>query len=325
MNKIAYFKSLGLSSKDLGIMYELDCNSRQSNAAIGKKVHLDKSVVGYRINRLIKEGFIKKFYAVIDNGKLGFKGYRIYLKWQFMNESIKEEMIEYLKKAPFTWWIGEISGDWSLGFVVWVKDFAKFERFWFDFLNRYQKQIQKKALAIYVRLYNCNYAFLSPEKIAEHKVQLVGETGTETMTEAEEKVLGIIAENARMPTVEIAKKSSVSVSGVKNALKRLQKKGIIRGFRTQFNDEKLGYSLYKINFYLNSLEDYNKLLETSIANPNVIYVPQSIGFAEFEVEIMARNVPELEEFIKKIMDKYSGQIREYNYFAFTKAHKIRYW
>jgi len=324
MDKIAYFKSMGLDSKDLKIMYELDCNSRQSNAAIGKKVHLDKSVVGYRINQLIKKDFIRDFYTIIDNSKIGYRGYRIYLKWQFINKSIQEEIIEYLKKAPFTWWIGEISGEWSLGFVVWVKDFIKFESLWFDFLGKYQKFIQKKELAVYVKLYNCNYAFLSPEKIAEHRFQITGEHGNEKISKSEEKILSIISENARMPTVEIAKKSGVSLSGVKYALKKLQEKGIIKGFRTQFNDQKLGYSLYKINFHLNSLENYNKLVEFSIADPHVIYVPKSIGSAEFEVEIMARNIGELEQFINKITNRYADSIKEYSYFAFTNTHKIRY-
>jgi Lrp/AsnC family transcriptional regulator for asnA, asnC and gidA len=325
MDDAAYFRSLGLDSKDLKIMFELDCNSRQSNASIGKKVRLDKGVVAYRINNLIKKGFIERFYALIDSGKLGFKGYRIYLKWQFVNEKTKNEIIAYLKKVPFTWWIGEISGEWSLGFVVWVKEFSKFERFWFEFLSKYQKNIQKKEFAIYSKLYNCNYAFLSPEKVLEHKCLATGKEGKEKITKAEEKILEIISDNARMPTVEIAKKTKLSVSGVKAALKKLQQKEIIKGFRTHFNDEKLGYSLYKINFYLNDLENYNKMAEMSIAEPKVIYVPQSIGFAEFEVEIMEKNINGLEDFIKKITGKYSDSIREYNYFAFTKVHKIKYW
>ena len=325
MEKQAYFKSLGLDAKDLAIMYELDCNSRQSNAAIGKKVRLDKGVVGYRIGRLIERGFIERFYTIVDSGRLGYRGYRIYLKFQFVNETIKNEIIGYLVKKPFTWWIGEISGDWSLGFVVWAKDFAKFENFWFEFLGKYQKYIQKKNIAIYSRLYNCNYAFLSPENVLEHKFQVVGEQGNETLSESEEKILHIIAENARMPTVEIAKKSGISVSGIKYILKRLKEKGIIVGFRTEFNYQKLGYSLYKINFYLNSFDDYNKMVETGIANPSVIYIPKSIGFADFEIELMAKNVQEVEQFIKSLTDRYANSIREYSYFAFTKPHKIRYW
>ena len=78
MEKQAYFKSLGLDAKDLAIMYELDCNSRQSNAAIGKKVRLDKGVVGYRIGRLIERGFIERFYIIVDSGRRWLPGHRHY-------------------------------------------------------------------------------------------------------------------------------------------------------------------------------------------------------------------------------------------------------
>ncbi len=325
MADLGYFKSLGLDSKDLAIMYELDCNCRQSNAAIAKKVRLDKSVVGYRISRLLKRGFIERFYTVIDNGRLGYRGYRIYLRFQFIDSKTKGEIIQFLKSRPFTWWIGEISGDWSLGFVVWAKDFGGFEKFWLDFFGKYQRFIQKKALAIYVRLFNCNHAFLSPAAAPEHLFQVVGEQGNESLSKAEEKILGVIAENARLPTVEIAKQAKLSVSAVKYSLKRLQRKRIAVGFRAQFNYDLLGFSLFKVNFCLNSLDDSKKMLETAIANPHTIYIPQSIGFADFETEVMARNVQELEQFIKRFTDKYADNIRNFDYFAFTKPHKIRYW
>ncbi|MCX6799513.1 MAG: hypothetical protein NTW59_05470 [Candidatus Diapherotrites archaeon] len=34
---------------------------------------------------------------------------------------------------------------------------------------------------------------------------------------------------------------------------------------------------------------------------------------------------EAEQFIHNFTDKHSASIKEYDYFAFTKIHKIRYW
>ena len=44
--------------KDRKILYQLDLNSRQSLTTIGSKVRLSKTVVQYRINRLVKNGII---------------------------------------------------------------------------------------------------------------------------------------------------------------------------------------------------------------------------------------------------------------------------
>jgi len=325
MDETRYFKNIGLDAKDLKIMYELDINSRQSNSSIGKKVRLEKSVVAYRIKRLVEKGFIKKFYTIIDTGRLGYRGYRIYLKWQFINEEKEREIIRYLIERPFTWWVGTAIGEWSLGFVVWAKDFEKFEHFWFDFFDKYQSYIQRKDLAIYSKLYSCPYSFLSPSSAPRRKFQIIGSYGNEKISRKERKVLSILAENARMPIVEISQKTRVSISGVKYMIKKLKDRGIIGGFRIQFDNDMLGFSQYKINFYLNDLQMYKNMLEFALAHPNVIYVPKSIGFAEFEAEIMARNVQELEKFIKLMLNRFSSHIRHYEYFVFKGAHKIRYW
>ena len=49
--------------KDRKILYQLDLNSRQSLNTIGSNVRLTKTVVQYRIDRLVKTGIIKNFYT----------------------------------------------------------------------------------------------------------------------------------------------------------------------------------------------------------------------------------------------------------------------
>ncbi|HIH16908.1 MAG TPA: winged helix-turn-helix transcriptional regulator, partial [Candidatus Diapherotrites archaeon] len=72
---------------DCKILYELDCNCRQSNAAIGKKLRVNKNVVNYRIGKLLENGFIDRFYAVVDSPKLGFQTFRVYLKFSILDEA----------------------------------------------------------------------------------------------------------------------------------------------------------------------------------------------------------------------------------------------
>ncbi|OGM02141.1 transcriptional regulator, partial [Candidatus Woesearchaeota archaeon RBG_13_36_6] len=73
------------------ILYELDVDSRQSYKEIAKKVGLSKDAVIYRINKLKKAGIIKRFHTVIDNGKLGFIPFRLYLKLQSTTPEKEQE------------------------------------------------------------------------------------------------------------------------------------------------------------------------------------------------------------------------------------------
>jgi len=318
-----HLRFLGLDSKDAAIMYELDLDCRQSNAEIGRKVRLDKSVVGYRIDKLMEKGLIREFYTVVDYGATGYVGYRTYLKWQFVDKAKEAEIINYLKSRKSVWWVSEITGYWNLGFVFWAKDFTEFEEFWFEFLKRYQGFISKKVLAIYHRLYDCNYSFLCPEKAPHYSI--LGKKGRETLSESDTSILDAISASARKSTVKIAEETGLSVATVKQRIKSMQKRGIIKAFRAKIDEKRLGYSLYKINFFLSDLSNHSKMLEFCLSRPDVAYVPVSIGFADFEAEIMARSNSEVEDFINEFLGKYAASVRSYDYFVFTKAHKVRYW
>jgi len=52
-----------LDSKDHKLLYHLFKNSRESLSFIGKKINLPKTVVKYRIDRLVNKNIIKKFYS----------------------------------------------------------------------------------------------------------------------------------------------------------------------------------------------------------------------------------------------------------------------
>ena len=63
-----------LNVKDKKILLELIQNSRINNSQISKKLHLDKGVVLYRINKLKEDIFIE-FISQINTQLLGFKQY----------------------------------------------------------------------------------------------------------------------------------------------------------------------------------------------------------------------------------------------------------
>jgi len=102
---------------------------------MAKATRLGKSAVSQRITRLEKEGFIQGYYAVIDSSRLGYLSLRVYLKFYKSSPRKETEIINFLLNNKQIWWLGEIQGDWNLGFVVWVKDLYAFRTFWLGFLS----------------------------------------------------------------------------------------------------------------------------------------------------------------------------------------------
>ena len=92
--------SIKLDLKDKKILYELDKNSRQSYSQLAKKVYLSQEATRYRVNRLIQNKVIFKFFTKIDVSKLGLTFYKVLIKFHNINEQKKEEIIHYLVKQP---------------------------------------------------------------------------------------------------------------------------------------------------------------------------------------------------------------------------------
>jgi Lrp/AsnC family transcriptional regulator, leucine-responsive regulatory protein len=97
-------------NKDRKILLELDINSRQSYASIGKKLKISKEVVLYRVNKLVEEKIITNFTCIIDYSQLGIISLRTFLKLKNLEQNLLQNIIDYLKDIPQIGWVVTIIG-----------------------------------------------------------------------------------------------------------------------------------------------------------------------------------------------------------------------
>ena len=121
-----------LDLKDRKLLYELDCNSRQSIQQLAKKVGLSKDAVKYRINRLLKNEIIKSFSAVIDTGKLGFASFRLFLKFYQLSPKKEKEILNFLQKNKNLVWFVQAEGNWNINTWFLYKSLEEMNSFWIE-------------------------------------------------------------------------------------------------------------------------------------------------------------------------------------------------
>src|SRR3989338_5909449 len=85
-----------LDQIDRKILYELDINARQSASQLARKLRKSKETVNFRINRLIKNGIIKGFYAITNTSKFGLYYYKVYLKFKNISSKKSDEILKYI-------------------------------------------------------------------------------------------------------------------------------------------------------------------------------------------------------------------------------------
>jgi len=317
------FEELGLDSKDREILFELDLNSRISVNKLAKKVKLNPGTVNYRIKKLEEKKIILGYYSVVDASLIGFEQFRVYLKYQYINPEKEEELLDYLMKNEMVWWVGKIGGEFDLAFVIWAKNSFEFSEFWKKLMLKYRNLFQKINVSDYTGLHQFNLAFLNPEDKRRKKI-FSGTDKRISISKKEREILKIISSDARTPSVEIAKKLKLTPIQVKYALNKMKKLGLIQGFRLKFNFDLFGLNYYKVNFNLKDLKQYKKLADFALEHENIIYVDQTIGFSDFEIELVASSHKEFIEIIKEMKEKFSEIIKDYDYILYSEILKIKY-
>jgi DNA-binding Lrp family transcriptional regulator len=312
--------------KDKKILYELDYDSRQSFSKIGKKVGLHKNVVAYRIKRLKKQGIIRYFYTVIDSFKLGYNCFRFYIVFRHITPLIRKEIIKYFVNNKYTWWVGSFEGSYDLAIVMWVKDLHDFHTFWEKTLKKYRHFFQKQIFCNYVQLRLFRHSFILDEydKSDREKFEITGGGRKVETDELDLQILELLAKNARIPTIEIAKKLNSTVDTVNSRIKNLFTFDVIQAFRVSIDYSKLGYQFFKVNIDLTDYNQRERMISYIRYNPHLIMIDKSIGYYDLELDLWVKNLEQFRQIMDDLTIKFPNVIKNYSYVHDPKLHKMLY-
>lgn len=316
-------KIIQLDKKDRKILYELDLNARQSNSQIGKKVGLNKNTVNYRINKLLKGGVITGFYTEINIYRLGYKMFRIFIRFQNLTKRVEKEFIDYYVKHPKVSWIFSIEGSYDIIMGVIARTNTEFYNFKEELLYKYSYFVLNIWYNVYVKMPQYKKAYLLNIKNRSAEYKVMGGEEHIKIDETDDKILQILAVNARLPLYELANKLGLSPKVIAYRIKNLIKNDVIQSFRVMLNNNIISYRWYKVHFWLKNVtkERRKQLEQFSIQHPNIIYTNDTIGGPDFEAEFHVKDEEELRGFVSEIRDRFHDIIKDYDVLYYYKFHK----
>ncbi|MFH1452267.1 MAG: Lrp/AsnC family transcriptional regulator [archaeon] len=312
-----------LDLKDKKLLSELDLDSRQSFNNLAKKLRISKNAIIYRVNNLKKVGIIKQFHTVVDTGKLGFIGFRIYLKLQNTDKKKEEEIIKFFKQKEIVTWVVSIEGDYNLGALILVRTIKEINDLWNELLQKYGNYLDERLLTIMTHVSYFSRAYLLDKQKNDYEITIISEPDEVKLDELDWKILQILVPNARAQIIEIAHKLKVTPKTIISRIKELERKKIIVGYKTVFDLEKIGYQYFKIHFSLhNTTKEKVMAFRTFVKNhPNIIYDDEVLGGDDFEIEVQLKGTEELRKLIENIKEKFANMIKEYKTMIYYKEHK----
>ena len=106
----------------------------------------------------------------------------------------------------------------------------------------------------------------------------------------DEKILSMIADNARVPFLEVARACNVSGAAIHQRIQKLTQQGVIKGSQFIFDPETLGYETCAfVGLYLKDPSDFDRVVEALRAIPEVVECHYTTGGYDMFIKIYARN------------------------------------
>jgi len=123
------------------------------------------------------------------------------------------------------------------------------------------------------------------------------------------KILSELDKNCRIPATMLAKKVGKSREAVKYRIDQLQKKGIIEGFITSINPNKLGYYMFKVYLKLQNIPDEReKFIQNMKNNKDVYWYGISDGVFDCVIALLSKSIPEYYEKINLLLTEWEHLI-----------------
>lgn len=114
--------------------------------------------------------------------------------------------------------------------------------------------------------------------------------GLANLDTLDEQILRLIADNARIPFLEVARACHVSGAAIHQRIQRLIRLGVLKGSQFVLDPEKIGYETCAfVGLFLKDPSSFDKVVEELRKIPEVVECHYTTGGYDMFIKIYARN------------------------------------
>lgn len=318
-------KNFKISNNERRILSYLDLNARIHFSLIGKKLHKSQQQISFIVDRLKKKEIIRNFYTIVDYSKLGLLNFRVYFKVSYLNEKKVDEFIKFLTADSYSSWISLCGGRYDVICTFFAFNVSQFNKHLRDIIEQFHEQISMFSVLTTIVIRNFGRKYLSGSPIVK-ELFIGGDRFTERLDETDISILKDLSHNARMSSVEISNKLSVTPKTIINRINSLEKKQIILGYKPFLNLHIPNYqsSLIIIKYHNVSSVLENKLISFLKIHYNVLSIVNTIGEWDIEITVEAEDQKQVRIIEVEIRQKFALLIQHIESIPLYQSHKLSY-
>ncbi|MDO8481412.1 MAG: Lrp/AsnC family transcriptional regulator [Nanoarchaeota archaeon] len=304
---------------DRRILYELDLNARISASQLARKIKKSKETVNFRVNRLLSQGYLKGFYSVLNTSKMGWYYYKLYLKFKNSTPAKEQEILGYLSTHKHIAYLASVEGNYDCLALVMIRGPEEMVSVVDAFMGKYGSYVQEKEIVTVLAAHRLNQRFLYPGEQASDTTYPV-KLGAYPLDETDKRILNITNANARMPLTEIASKVGADAKVVKYRLRKLERDGIILGYVTSLNFDRIGTQFTQLNISLTDPTRRRAVIEFFSGTRKCLFAVELLGKYDLTIELHLENNQELKSIMNQFRETFAGSYQDYDICAINKEH-----
>ncbi len=302
-----------MNKKDLMIINRLDNNSRESYSDIAKAVNLTREAVSSKVNKLIKNGVITRFYTAIDLGYLGNITLQLLIKYHQTTPIIEKNIVDYLVKNEKV----RVIIKCEEVFDLYVSFFAKTKLEIFEEItklkNNFGQNIIIKEIIQPVKEISYNRKYLNPSNPPKTRKKYISEI--KKLNDDQEKILNTLLTYPRASLVEIFKKTNISIHRIKKIISKLEKENVITGYGITINLDKLDFQRHKVLISFTDTKELKNLEKFVEKHPNITYLGTFIGHFEVLINIECKDIIEYSKIVNELKKAIHYKINDAIYYV----------
>tara|TARA_Y100000310_G_scaffold269652_1_gene282978 strand:- start:4417 stop:5343 length:927 start_codon:yes stop_codon:yes gene_type:complete len=283
----------------------LEKNCRFPANQIAKKTRLSTEGVIKIIKRLESKGIISKFNTKINYSRMGYRLFPVKIKLLRLNNKIIKDIKKLISKHETCAWHMFCEGEYDLLLsfkIMNEKDKLDMDKFLWEISDN----ILEKELSIALHAFEINKSFLPQEKektfpIFDHNLEKA------ELSNEEIKLIKSLRNNSRETVLNISNKINLSPRVVASKIKKLEKSGVISGFKTKINLATLNYQscIALINFSKYTNQELMKFTAYCQHRKGINYFVRQIGKYDVALTIDIENTNEFYKLIEEIREQFS--------------------
>ncbi len=299
-----------LDALDRKILFELDCDSRQSFSDLARKVRHGRDTVEYRVERLIGRGIIRECTSMVNLYKLGLTIYKTYFHLRNERERTKE-FFQYVRAHPQVYRVAIYDGNWDINVATVARTPRDFYEIHSKLITKFHDIVLEYAMYTLIDVWRFRKGYFFNK--AAPGILTGGEPERIAIDQLEYTILKHIASNSRISLVELAEKTSSTPAVAKYRIEQLEKRGVIAGYRIEVSHKKLNMLYFKTQLFVASYQQrmLKQLFDFCDQNPHITYFISQLGECPVELELEVESLEQYHEIIDSLREKFSPFIQNF--------------